>query len=62
MRSSTLTQHRSGLTAVQRLILAAIMVGLVALPGALLYAAMSAHGPAPTPPPTAPTPVVVVNA
>lgn len=48
------------LTALQRLILAVIMTALVAAPGALLYAALHAHGPAPAVP--APSPVVVVNA
>lgn len=53
-------EHR--LTALQRAILAAITVALAAIPGALLFAAMNAHRPAPQITPSPAAPVVVVNA
>lgn len=59
-------QHHTGehvfrLTARQRLILAAVIVGILLGPAGMLFAALHAHGPAPTAPP-APTPVSVVAA
>jgi hypothetical protein len=51
-------EHVYRLTAWRWVALAAVIVALLSVPSALLFAALHAHGPAPP----APTPVVVVNA
>lgn len=50
------------LTTAQRLMLAAVMTALVALPALLMWAALSAHGHNPAAPPPPPPAVRVINA